>query len=126
MANHPELRKHEIGETLFSDPLHRAAYHLVAEEVWALPPGVLPDLGRILGGLHSEEAQLLTELAMEEREPSPPHEIINRLQAGAIARRIEELQRSLENLQSDDQGYSDIFSELIALEKQRRRLRSAK
>lgn len=124
MANHPELRRYDIDESLFSDQLHRAAYRLVGDEVWALRPGEPPDLGRIIGTAETEEGQLLTELAMEPRGESSPHEIINRLQVGAMVRRIEELQRSLENLQPDDQGYSDMFSELITLEKQRRRLRS--
>jgi DNA primase len=126
MANNADLREHDIDGSLFLDELHRAAYGIIGPEVMALDPGAAPDLGRIIGSGESEETRLLAELALLDRPASDPGEVINRLKVGTVSRRIQELQRSLENLSPDDQGYSDRLQELLGLQQQKQRLRSRK
>lgn len=124
MANNADLRQLEIDESLFADELHRAAFSIIGPEVLALEPGVTPDLGRIIGSGETEEVRLLAELALLDRPESKPTEVINRLKVGRVTRRIEELQRSLERLTPDDQGYSDRLEELLGLQQEKQRLRS--
>ncbi len=124
MANNADVRKLDIVESLFSDGLHRSAFSIIGPEVMALDPGIAPDLGRIIGSGETEETRLLAELALLDRPESEPTEVINRLKVGGVTRRIEELQRSLERLTPDDQGYSDRLEELIALQQEKQRLRS--
>ena len=124
MTNSAELRAHEIGEDLFLDDAYQAAFVHIWPEIEKLGPGEVPDLGRIVGSGDSDESRLLAELALEDRPESDPGDVINRLKVGAVTRRIEQLQRELENLADDDHGYSDKFEELLALQQQKQRLRS--
>lgn len=125
MANHPDLRRYQITEALFTDPLHRGAFQLVGPTILELPPGQPPDLGKLIGRGESEAANLLAEIALQDRPEADVGQIINRLRSSEISHRIEALQGDLARLGPDDEGYSKRFSELIALEKQRRRLRSS-
>ncbi len=53
-------------------------------------------------------------------------EVVNRLKVGAVERRIDIMRRRLEELDPDGDAreYSESFGELIALERERRELRS--
>jgi DNA primase len=125
MANNTEVRQRDIDEDLFADDLHRAAFVVIWPEIVALEIGMSPDLGRIIGSGETEETRLLAELALLDRPESDPSDVINRLKVGALTRRIEQLQRSLDNLTPDDQDYSDRLEELLALQQQKKqRLRS--
>jgi DNA primase len=124
MDNNPALRRLEIDDSLFTDDVHRAAFGVIWPEVTELGPAAPPDLGRIIGTGETEELSLLAELALLDRPTSDPEDVINRLKVGTITRRIEELQRSLDNLTPDDQGYSDRLEELLTLQQQKQRLRS--
>lgn len=125
MANNTEVRQRDIDEELFADDLHRAAFLVIWPEIVALEIGSSPDLGRIIGSGETEETRLLAELALLDRPESDPADVINRLKVGALTRRIEQLQRSLDNLMPDDQDYSDRLEELLALQQQKKqRLRS--
>jgi DNA primase len=125
MANNTEVRQRDIDEDLFSDDLHRAAFVAIWPEIIALEIGASPDLGRIIGSGETAETRLLAELALLDRPESDPADVINRLKVGALTRRIEQLQRSLDNLTPDDQDYSDRLEELLALQQQKKqRLRS--
>lgn len=124
MANNTEVRQRDIDEDLFSDDLHRAAFVFIWPEIVALEIGAAPDLGRIIGSGDTAEARMLAELALLDRPESSPGDVINRLKVGALTGRIEQLQRSLDNLTPDDQDYSDKLEELLALQQQKQRLRS--
>ncbi|MDJ0924872.1 MAG: DNA primase [Acidimicrobiia bacterium] len=124
MINDVDLRQHELSAELFADDAYRAAFGHVWPEIEQLPAGKSPDLGRILGSEDNEETRLLAGLALEDRPQSDPGDVINRLKVGVVTRRIEELQRDLENLSGEDQGYSDKLEELLALQQQKQRLRS--
>jgi hypothetical protein len=127
LANHPGIRAAGIGEELFTRPEHRLAYHLLAPVVAALDPGTPPDLGALLGSREAEEVSaMLAALAMVERPlPEDPGEVVARLQAWALDRRIEGVRRRVTEAERTPAGApSALLEELIGLERRRRDLRS--
>ncbi|MCP4967569.1 MAG: DNA primase [bacterium] len=124
MVNNSELRKLDFDESLFADELHRSAYSVIGPAIQALPVGEAPDLGKLIGAGDSPETQLLAELALLDRPESGSQEVINRLKLGAVTRRIDELQRELDNPASGEQDRSNAAKELLALQQQKQRLRS--
>ena len=124
LANDVGLRRLSPDESLFSDDLHRSAYRLIRPVVDAIDPGVAPDLGAAVGSGDSPEANLLTELALVDRPHSDAADVINRLKVGVLTRRIEELERSLASQKPGGQEHSAGFAELVALQQQKKQLRS--
>jgi septal ring factor EnvC (AmiA/AmiB activator) len=97
---------------------------LISPVIAKLEPGVAPDLGGLVSGAEDEAASLLAELALTDRPLSDVTDVINRLKVDAITRRIDELDRILNNLPEGEQEHSDKFAELVALQQQKKRLRS--
>jgi DNA primase len=127
LANHPGIRTAGLGEDLFTRPEHRAAYHLLAPVVAALDPGTAPDLGALLASREAEDlSAMLAALAMTDRPlPEEPSEVVGRLQAWALDRRIEALRRRVTETERTPAGApSALLEELIGLEHRRRDLRS--
>ena len=126
LANDASLRAIGVDGDWLNDPAHRAAFDRIWPAIEALAPGVPPDLGRLIGSAEGAEDALLRRLAMAARPLEAAGSIVNRLKASAYARRIDTLRSELEAVdpEGDPQGYSDRFEELIALERQRRQLRS--
>lgn len=127
LANHPGLRAAGLGEDLFTRPEHRAAYHLLAPVVDALDPGTPPDLGALLGTRDAADlADMLAALAMVDRPlPEDPGEVVARLRAWALDRRIEAVRRRVAEAERSPGGApSSLLEELIGLERRRRDLRS--
>lgn len=124
MANSAKLRELDFDESLFTNELHRAAYAVIGPAIEVLPPGVAPDLGRLIGSGDSPEKQLLAELALLDRPESEPGDVIIRLKIGTLSRRIEQLQRALDGLDADDQDRSATLAELVALQQEKKQLRS--
>jgi DNA primase len=127
LANDPGLQAAGVGEELFTRPEHRAAYHLLAPVVAALGPGTPPDLGSLLGTQDAADlADMLAALAMVERPlPDDPAEVVARLRAWALDRRIEAVRRRVAEAERTLGGApSSLLEELIGLERRRRDLRS--
>jgi len=127
LANDPGLQAAGVGEELFTRPEHRAAYHLLAPVVAALDPGTPPDLGALLGTRDAADlADMLAALAMVERPlPDDPAEVVARLRAWALDRRIEAVRRRVAEAERSSGGApSSLLEELIGLERRRRDLRS--
>ena len=127
LANDAGLERDELGPDLFETELHRRAFERIAPVVLGLRAGVTPDLGAALGDDQSDAGALLREVAMVDLPLPEAAEVLNRLKVGAIERRIENVRVNLEELDpdADTQTYSKRFNELIALERQRRDLRSS-
>ena len=125
MANDPDLRSVEVEAEMFEMPEHRGAFELLWPEIGGLEPGQPPNLGRLIGDDSGDLGDLLRRLALEGRPLADPAELAVRLKVRGIERRIDTLRAALESLDPDaeEQGYSDTFAELIALERQRRELR---
>ena len=126
LANDPAVRRHELGPDLFVRTEHRQAYELVGPAVATLRPGESPDLGAMIGSDESGSAALLRRLALEDRPLGDADELLGRIELAGIERRIDLLRSELQGVDpdTDAQRYSDVFAQLIALEKERRDLRS--
>lgn len=121
LVNMPGLG--DVEASVFIAPEHRAAFELLAPVLEGLPVGAAPDLGSLLGEDDSEAASLLKQLAFE-RVPLPEDgaEVLRKLQAGALDRRIAELRRVVADAEASGrtEEASEGLSELIALERERR------
>ncbi len=125
LANDPEVRGLDLVPDLFTNPDFREAFEVIAPALTDLEPGVAPDLGSLVGGDDSPVAALLAELALTDMSDlAPAGELVRRIEIGAIERRIDTLRREMEGLGPEGQASSDRLSQLVALEAQRRRLRS--
>ena len=127
LANDPGLRRAGVGEDLFTRPEHRAAYRLLAPALEHLAPGTPPDLGALLGDHEAADvSSMLAALAMADRPlPEDASEVVGRLQARSLDRRIEGLRRKVAEAERSAAGVpSALLEELIGLERRRRELRS--
>lgn len=123
--NDPLVRETPVAESWFSLPIHVAAYRLLTPAVDAAGSGGTVDLGSLITGNSSPEAALVASLAMSDRPLADSVELVNRLKVGGIDRRIHQLRTKLDTLDSEGRDYSKTFEELIALERERRLLRSS-
>jgi DNA primase len=123
--NDPLVRDTPVDESWFSLPIHVAAYRLLFPGIETAGPGGTVDLGSLITGNSSPEAALVAALAMSDRPLADSAELVNRLKVGGIDRRIHVLRMKLDTLSSEEQEYSMVFEELIALERERRMLRSS-
>jgi DNA primase len=126
LANDPAVRKLDVTSDLFSEPSYRAAFEVVKELIEPLEPGAVTDLGSEIGSDDQPEAALLRMLAMQQRPLPDADDVLKRLKQEAVERRIEEVQAELASMDAaaDVQGYSERFERLIALQNERRELRS--
>ena len=126
LANDATVRTLDSEPTLFEADTHRRAYAIIGPAVAALDPAATPDLGAILGSVSSEEHELLRRLAVDARPLPDATEVVKRLKLSGVERRIETMRGELAatDPDADPQGYSNRFGSLIALEQERRELRS--
>jgi hypothetical protein len=126
LSNDAGIRSHEISPNLLSVPLHRVAFEIVLPLIESIEPGVIPDLGAAIGSDDRPEAVLLRSLAMQERPLADADDVMKRLKQEAVERRIVQIQTELATLDggADPQVYSDRLEQLIALQTERRELRS--
>jgi DNA primase len=126
LANETVIRSHDVSPDLISDPLNRAAFEIVMAMIEPIEPGMVPDLGAAIGSDDRTEAALLRALALEQRPLADADDVVKRLKQEAVERRIKVLEADLDlfDANSDPQGYSDRFELLIALQNERRELRS--
>lgn len=124
LENHPGVAEADIDASVITTPLNVAAYELLEPVVAGLESGQLPDLGSPLGDDDSEPAVLLRELAMQQVPRADPKELAIKLQVGAMERRIDDLRAQLRRIdpEQDKEVHASLFSELIALERERRDL----
>jgi DNA primase len=119
LANDRTIRDLNVTE-LFTRPDHQAAYELIAPAITALGKDDSPDLGSLLGDDESDVAIMLRGLAFLERPLPEAEEVIEKVQAASLDRRIDALERRVEGLVVDSDEYSSTYAELIALQRERR------
>lgn len=126
LDNEAALPRDRVGPDLFIDPLHRRAFEIIGPAVAVLRPGEPPDLGAIIGADESEAASLLRALALDDRPLEDVEDVMARLDLASVERRIDVLRGRLQGLDpsADEREYSEVFEALIALERERRDLRS--
>ena len=126
LANDEGWRDAGVGRDLFTLEVHQAAFDVLWPALEAAAPGAVLDLGSLIGEDDSHAGRLLRKLAFDEQPLAQADDLVNRLKVSGVERRIDNLRRALESVDPDaePQVYSDRFNELIALERQRRELRS--
>ena len=126
LANDERLSGVTTSEDLFANADTRLAYEVVAELIEGLAPGEVPDLGSAIGNDESPAAALLRETALDATPVADPAELVVRLAVARIEDEIATTRASLQTIDkaTDEQGYSELWSRLIALEQRRRELRS--
>lgn len=118
-----EVGGRSIEPSWFGDEAHLRAYEIIGPAVATLAAGQMPDLGALFGDNAGPPAELLRRIAMEDRPLESVDSVVNRLKVGAVDRRIERERRALQDVDPASQEYSERFTELIALERERRTLR---
>jgi DNA primase len=126
LANDPGLRSLDLDPPLFASELHRRAHAIIGPAIASLEEEATPDLGSILGSTDTEEHELLRRLAIDDRPLPDAAQVVKRLKLSGVERRIDTMRSELAAIDpdADPQGYSEKFESLIALEQQRRELRS--
>jgi DNA primase len=126
LANDERLDGVEVPAGLFADPILREAHGRVSELLAGVPSGEPPDLGAAIGSDDSAVGDTLRRLAMDDRPLADPADLIAMLGVAGIDREIDELRSRLQRVDRDADGqvYSELWQRLIALEKQKRELRS--
>ena len=126
LANDGDWRDAGVARDLFTLDVHRTAFEVIWPAVEGAPPGGVLDLGRLIGEDDSLAGRLLRRLAFDDRPLAEIDDLVNKLKVTGLVRRIDTLRRVLEQIDPDQdaEAYSDRFNELIALERERRELRS--
>jgi DNA primase len=126
LANDQGLSEVEVTVDLFTNDETASAFDRIAELLKDIPAGQPPDLGSAIGNDDSKEAATLRALALDDTPLPDPSELVTRLQVASIEAQIVEARTSLQlvDRDADEQGYLERWNKLIALEQQRRTLRS--
>lgn len=126
LANDQRLTDIEILPDLFADPQLREAGERTMELIGDVPAGEPPDLGAAIGAEESTTADLMRRLAVDTRPLPDPADLVAILHSARIDDRIEQLRSDLQRADrdADEDGYSELWQRLIALEHQKRELRS--
>lgn len=122
LGNDARLSGLTIDPGLFENAETAAAYELIAPIIAHLPIGQPPDLGGTIGSDESPVAAMLRSLAMDDRPLADPADLVNILEVARLDRRISEARRELQSVDqaTDEQGYSERWQRLIALEQAKR------
>ncbi len=125
VANPQPMATIEVSADWFTSDEHLAALARLAPAMsGGADPGHPLDMGSLLGDEDSTVAELLRELAVDDRPLDDPVEVVASLRSWAMERRIADLRRRLERVESvDGETHSRLLAELIALEQSRRALR---
>ena len=100
----------------FATPEVRAAFEAVAEGLDQSNTGRPVDLPSGEG----PEISLLIDLATDDAPADPVADVLWRVRDRAVSRQVEILTGQLESLDPEDQGYSDLMTELVRLRKARK------
>ena len=125
LANDERLHGLEISPNLFTNADTAAGFAVVSAVLDGLVPGQTPDLGGAIGSDESSVSELLRKLALDQRPLGDPHDLVAHLRVAAIEDEIDQVEASLQRIdrQTDEQGYSELWTRLIALQQSRRELR---
>ncbi len=126
LANDERLGGVEVTEDLFVNTETAEAFAVIKGTLVDLKPGEAPDLGSVIGSDDSQIATFLRKLALDDKPLADPTELVSRLKMSGVEREIAGIRTALQQVDkdADAQGYSELWSRLIALEQSRRSLRS--
>jgi DNA primase len=121
LANDAGLAGAGLEADAFIDPVHRQAFELLAPVIARLEPGVLPELGSLLGDDAGEVAALLRHLAMVDRPLAGAADLAKRITVRQLEDRIKVLQGELAAV-PPGQDRSQVTGELLGLLERKQRL----
>jgi len=126
LANDVSLSDVTVSSDLFESDETVTMYARIVEIAGGSEPGDPLDLDVAIGSEESREAADMRRLVMEDRPLSNPVELVARLQVGKLDAEIGATRRKLQTIDeaADAQGYSELWQRLIALEQDKRSLRS--
>ncbi|MFV1999414.1 MAG: DNA primase [Acidimicrobiia bacterium] len=126
LANDQSLSDATVSSDLFESDETAAMYTRIVEIADGTEPGDPLDLGAAIGSDDSREASVMRRLVMEDRPLSDPSELVARLQVGKFDAEIDATRRKLQTIDeaADVQVYSELWQRLVALEQDKRSLRS--
>ena len=122
LAHDKSLAEVDIDPGLFASDETRSMFARVTVIAEGVPLGDSLDLGAALGADESPEARAMSELALVDRPLPSAEDLVNRLEVGRIDTQISTVTRKLRQVdeQSDPQGYSELWRELISLQQKKR------
>lgn len=125
LANDDRLVGLDVLPDMFTNPDTAAGYEVISSVIADLAPGQAPDLGAAFGSDASSTADFLRRLALDAKPLADPSDLVMHIKVSAIEREIDEVEASLQNFDraADEQGYSELWARLIALQQTRRDLR---
>lgn len=121
LANDRSLVGAPLETGAFNDPMHRAAFDVLAPVVEGLEPGTVPELGSLIGDDSGEVAALLRHLAMVDRPLAPAADLARRITAWQLEDRIKALQNELAATSPEDDR-SQETAELLGLLERKQQL----
>ena len=125
LANHPGLRAVEIDAPLFVDGRHRTGFEALGADIFALPAGEAPNLGRLLTGVDPELASYLGEIALDPSPLSDVGEVVRKLRLERVEAEVGRLRRAIEAAEVAGETPAGLMGELIALQRERDRIRTS-
>jgi hypothetical protein len=110
---------------MFTNAETLAGYKVVSDIISGLAPGQAPDLGSAFGSDDSPNADFLRRLALDGKPIADPADLVMHVKVSAIEREIDDVEATLQKFDrvADEQGYSELWARLIALQQSRRDLR---
>lgn len=126
LANDDRLHGIDIPAELFADPTLREARDRTIELLHHARTGEQLDLGTAIGSDDSPTAETMRRLALDPRPLADPADLIAILGVARIDEHIDVLRSQLQQVDQDAETevYSELWQQLIALEHQKRELRS--
>lgn len=125
LSNDARLDGVEVSSDVFTNADTLAGYEVVSDIIAGLAPGQPPDLGGAFGSDESPTSDLLRRLALDSKPLPDPADLVVSLRASAIEIEIDEVEATLQKFDraADEQGYSELWARLIALQQSRKDLR---
>ena len=125
LANDPGVRRHDVDAEWFAVPRHRAGFELVGPAISALPAGEDPNLGRLLDAADDDLAAFLRRTALDEAPLGDVDDVVRKLRLERVEAETSRIHRAIEAAEAVGDTPSDLVGELIVLQRERDRIRSA-
>ena len=126
LANDARLADVDVSPELFMSDETAEMFARISQLAAGVRAGDLLDLSAAIGSEDSAQAAKMRELALDDRPLSDPDELVARLEVGKMDTEITTVRRRLQSIDkdADEQGYSELWQRLIALEQGKRIRRS--
>jgi DNA primase len=125
LANDPGVRRHDVDAEWFAVGLHRAGFELVGPAISALPAGESPNLGRLLDGADDDLAAFVRRTALDVAPLGDADDVVRKLRLERVEAEASRIHRAIEAAEAAGDTPSQLLGELMVLQRERDRIRSA-